>query len=137
LSDPVGIGRQADLDRRLASAAILLAWLAPRLLVEDGPTVCPLRRLTGLPCPACGLTRSVNAATHLRIRRSVSAHPLGFPVLGALVLVAAGRWQPSVEGPRTSRWVIGGSVVMVAAWVVRLARLARLTRREGALDPNA
>ncbi len=55
-------------------------------------------------------------------------------MLGALVLVAAGRWQPSREGPSPNPWVLGGSGLIVATWVARLARLSWLGP-QGALGP--
>ena len=73
----------------LPAARRLLCWygayalLAPRL---PAPT-CPLRRLTGRRCPACGLTTAVSAALHGRIRHAAALHRLG-PVTAAAVLVA-------------------------------------------------
>ncbi|MCX5684342.1 MAG: DUF2752 domain-containing protein, partial [Planctomycetota bacterium] len=48
--------------RRAVDAAICFGILAASFLyapyVHDGPVLCPLRLVTGIPCPACGLTRS-------------------------------------------------------------------------------
>ncbi|TNM38439.1 DUF2752 domain-containing protein [Nocardioides albidus] len=56
--------------------------------IEDGPVVCPFRRLTGLPCPGCGLTRSWVYAAHGWWREAFTAHLFG-PLLAAVVLVLA------------------------------------------------
>lgn len=45
------------------------------------PDICMFRAYTGLPCPGCGLTRSLIAAAHGKIRRSFSLHRLGFITL--------------------------------------------------------
>lgn len=45
---------------------------------------CPLRRLTGVPCPLCGMTTSVEASVRLHLGRALAANPGGI----ALVLVA-------------------------------------------------
>ena len=45
--------------------------------VEDGPVICPFRRLTGLPCPGCGLTRSWVYLAHGRWGDAFAAHPFG------------------------------------------------------------
>ena len=73
----------------LAAARRLLCWyaafalLAPRLPAP----ACPLRRLTGRRCPACGLTTAVSAALHGRVRHAATLHRLG-PAAAAAVLVA-------------------------------------------------
>lgn len=73
----------------LPAARRLLCWygayalLAPRL---PAPT-CPLRRITGRRCPACGLTTAVSAALHGRVRHAATLHRLG-PVTAAAVLAA-------------------------------------------------
>jgi hypothetical protein len=41
------------------------------------PDVCLFHGLTGLPCPGCGLTRSMAAAVHGNISASFSFHRLG------------------------------------------------------------
>lgn len=45
------------------------------------PDICMFRAYTGLPCPGCGLTRSLIAAAHGKIRRSFSLHRLGLITL--------------------------------------------------------
>ena len=73
----------------LPAARRLLCWygayalLAPRL---PAPT-CPLGRITGRRCPACGLTTAVSAALHGRVRHAATLHRLG-PVTAAAVLAA-------------------------------------------------
>jgi len=73
----------------LPAARRLLCWygayalLAPRL---PAPT-CPLRRITGRRCPACGLTTAVSAALRGRVRQAAALHRLG-PATAAAVLVA-------------------------------------------------
>ena len=42
----------------LALLVIPTAWL------ERAPTVCLIRRLTGKPCPGCGMTRALSCVAH-------------------------------------------------------------------------
>ncbi len=56
--------------------------------VEHGPVVCPLRALTGLPCPGCGLTRAFVALAHGHIEDALALHLFSVP-LGAVMLLAA------------------------------------------------
>lgn len=65
--------------------ALGVAALLPVDHIEDGPIICPFRRLTGLPCPGCGLTRSWTYLMHGRWHDALWANPFG-PVLIAFVL---------------------------------------------------
>lgn len=65
---------------------VTAAVLTPISRVQRGPILCPFRRLTGLPCPSCGLTRSVVAAAHGRLSTAVRYHPLGPLVLLSLLV---------------------------------------------------
>ena len=74
----------------LCGSVVLVALLltpspdAVSLFGHEIPIVCGFRRLTGLPCPGCGLTRSFAFAAHLQIAAAFRAHLLG-PVLFAFV----------------------------------------------------
>lgn len=50
------------------------------------PDVCVMRGTTGLPCPGCGLTRSIVAAVHGDIRKSLVYHRLGLLTLVYVLL---------------------------------------------------
>lgn len=45
---------------------------------------CPIRYVTGIPCPGCGLSRAYIALLHLNFREAFSYHPMfwAVPVLG-------------------------------------------------------
>jgi hypothetical protein len=49
------------------------------------PSVCTFKNLTGLPCPGCGLVRSVTAMVHGNISGSIAYHRLGWLVLFYIV----------------------------------------------------
>lgn len=69
-------------------AGLAVAVAVPSADVESGPVLCPFRLLTGLPCPACGLTRSWVYLAHGQVGESFAAHPLGpATVLAAVVTV--------------------------------------------------
>ncbi len=53
--------------------------------VEDSPSVCYFNTMTGLPCPGCGITRSVSAAGNGHFEAAWTYHPFGIGVLFALV----------------------------------------------------
>jgi hypothetical protein len=62
----------------LAAAAVLPA------LPAHPPLLCPLKTITGVPCPFCGMTTSVEATVHLRFGDALAASPAG-----VLLVVAA------------------------------------------------
>ena len=88
---------------------------------------CPFRTLTGLPCPICGITRSVLLALRGDISASFRTHPLGlFVVLGAVFGILYGvlaLWTPALPetgNRRLMSWLIIAAIV--AAWMISLAR---------------
>ncbi len=50
------------------------------------PTLCVMKQTSGLPCPGCGLTRSVVAAANADWAGSLSHHRIGILVLVYLLL---------------------------------------------------
>jgi hypothetical protein len=70
----------------VAAVAVASTCFAP--LVDHAPVICPLRALTGFPCPGCGLTRAFLALGHGDIGAAVAFHAFSLP-LAALMLIAA------------------------------------------------
>jgi hypothetical protein len=52
-----------------------------------GFALCWFKNMTGLPCPGCGLTRSIACITHLHFGEAVHYHPFG-PVVYVLAILA-------------------------------------------------
>ena len=50
------------------------------------PNVCTFQGITGLPCPGCGLTRSIVAAMHGDLAMSLRYHRLGLVTTGYILL---------------------------------------------------
>ncbi len=111
-------------------AATLAAAAVGALAREDdfssGPTLCPFRLVTGLPCPFCGMTRSMLALGQGDLGASVRFHPLG-PVL--LVVAVFGLWRfgraaarrVPARVPRGA--LVTGAEVLAIAWLVQLVPL--------------
>ena len=96
------------------AAAAAMPWLP-----EVGVT-CPLRRVTGVPCPFCGMTTGTIEALNGDLAASVAANP------AALVLMAAMVWAWLRLLPSPLRWRAPGVrtgaaplplPVRVAPWV--------------------
>ena len=64
----------------------LLSVLVLALIPSEGFnfTLCPMQNIFGLPCPACGITRSMSSLLSLDILHSFQYHPLGIIVLAAI-----------------------------------------------------
>ena len=82
---------------------------------------CPLRQLTGIPCPTCYLTRSVLAALQGNLAQALQWHAFG-PVL--VVLGAAlGLWM-AAGGSVSLPWLArAGGALAVLGWLYWLLRL--------------
>lgn len=93
---------------------------------SSGPILCPFRLVTGLPCPFCGMTRSLLALGQGDLGASVRLHPLG-PLL--LVLAVLGLWRFGRAAARKvpvhlPRGALGiGAAVLAIAWLVQLVPL--------------
>ena len=119
-----------DGTRALVVLAVVAARLAPRSLLAADAVICPFRLVTGRPCPACGLTRSWSAATHLDVRESAAWHPLGIPLLVGALAVSSGVFAaPSLESPATRRWMAAAAAIWLATWAVRFVRPPDRLRR--------
>lgn len=83
------------------------------------PVICPLRRLSGHPCPGCGLTRSLVAVSHGQLRVAARAHPFGCWVYLLLwVEVVAGLARQAKGHPLLDRLWAVTVAAMVAVWLV-------------------
>jgi len=105
-----------------AVARLALAADDARVYVFGHPIVweCSMRRI-GLPCPTCGITRSVVMALHGEIGRAWRMAP-GGPVLAAgLLIMAVVLLGSTFRRTPWPRWIrAGGVVYAVAAMVIWL-----------------
>ena len=65
------------------------------------PNLCPFQRMTGLPCPGCGITRSLVCCGHGQWARALLLHPLGPACFALLLGICMGPMQAA------SRTMIG------------------------------
>jgi hypothetical protein len=92
---------------------------------------CPLRALTGIPCPTCFLTRATAAALTGNLSESVRLHAFGAAVAAGLVVWSVLAIRQRRLLPRTpaslvitrSRWQIAVlcSAALLAYWAARVS----------------
>ncbi len=102
---------------RLSSGALVaggLLWAASPL---HPPLLCPLRTLTGVPCPLCGMTRAVSAAMRGDLWASLRFQPAGLVLLGVGLFLLTRRSRDPVRVPV---WVLGAGLALMWAWNLTL-----------------
>jgi hypothetical protein len=102
-------------------------------LTDSGDTwlpVCPMKTLTGIDCPGCGMTRSLRALTHGDLALALDQNVLlvvALPLLvvgWALWLARSFGWTDRhlIRWNRTSATVVAGGLLLF--WALRLLPFA-------------
>lgn len=94
-------------------ALVLVLWVSLSL-------PCPIRHLTGLPCPGCGMSRAWLAALRLDFAQAFRCHPMFWAVpVVALFAVFDFRLLPKPRHNALALILIGAGVAV--CYFVRLA----------------
>ena len=94
---------------------------------------CPMLAVTGVPCPACGLTRLAHAVAHGRFVEALTTDPAGVALL-ALVAGVAAVHLVGRSGSRRRPGIRSGTVAVV---LVVLTAVQWITTLSGGLLPGA
>jgi uncharacterized protein DUF2752 len=114
LQERLGGSARVDLkELRILGVAMLGAAAIRPLVPFEFVPPCPLRTITGIPCPMCGMTRGVTALVHGDFARALLMNPASY-VAVALALLLLVQW-------RTRRvvipvWVIVTALAGMWAW---------------------
>ena len=100
---------------RVVGAAMLgVAAVRPLIPFEFVPP-CPLKTITGIPCPFCGMTRGVTSLVHGDFAHALLMNPASYLAVALAILLLV-QW-------RTKRfvipvWVIVGVLAAMWSWQV-------------------
>jgi hypothetical protein len=108
------VERRPGRDLRIAAGGLVAAAAVWPVLPLHPPLACPLRSLTGIPCPFCGMTRACVAAVHGHLGASMSFNPGGVLVV-LLALTVLVRPQLLVRA-RPPTWMIGVAFGVLWLW---------------------
>lgn len=122
LSAPEALSNETSVDltqlRWIGAAMLGVAAVRPLVPFEFVPP-CPLRTLTGVPCPLCGMTRGVTAAVHLELSKAVFLNP-GSIVAVVLAILIIVLWR--TKRVKVPVWVF--FVVLGLMWSWQLFKYA-------------
>src|SRR6476469_1907694 len=103
-------------DLRTAGGLMLAAAVVLPAIPGHPGLPCPLRTLTGVPCPLCGMTTSVEATVHLHFGDALAAAPAGI-LLVAIAIVFLFRRPERIRVPYAVVYV-----VLALMWIFQLHR---------------
>ncbi len=107
-------------DLRGAAAVMLAAGTLLPLLPGHPGFSCPLRRLTGIPGPLCGMTTSVEDTVRLHFHAGLGANP------GGLLAVVVGLALLLLRPRRIAVPTLLPPLVLLALWIFELHRFSVL-----------
>lgn len=100
-------------EARMAAAGMLgVAAIRPLVPFEFVPP-CPLRTVTGIPCPLCGMTRGVTALVHGDFAHALMMNP-GAYLAVALAVVLLVQWR--LKKVVVPVWVIATLLGVLWSW---------------------
>jgi Protein of unknown function (DUF2752) len=112
-------GRRVEVELaslRWPGAAVLAAGAALPLFGHPGPG-CLVRAATGIPCPLCGMSTSVEDAVRLDFVDALNANPMGLVVTFAAVAAVVVRRGVTIRFSLAFVYV-----ALFFMWVFQLAR---------------
>jgi len=119
------LSRRTEVDLRplrWGAVALIPAAVVLSVLPFSPIPPCPLRSITGVPCPLCGSTRGVIAAVHGHVGQALTLNPASLLVIAlAVALLVTWRFRPA-ERLRIPIWVVPAA--LGALWCYQLFKYA-------------
>jgi hypothetical protein len=98
--------------RVLGGAMLAAAIVRPLVPMEVVPP-CPLRTVTGIPCPMCGMTRGVTSLVHGDFAHALLMNPASYLAV-ALAIVLLVQWR--LKRVVVPVWVIVTLLAVMWTW---------------------
>lgn len=98
--------------------------------MNDDPrySICFMRRVLGVPCPTCGMTRALNDFAHFDWRAAIAHHPLSPLVL--ICVLGGWLWMvwhhirskraPLPKGKKFTLLTISIALLFIITWIFRV-----------------
>lgn len=80
-------------------------------------TGCPIKRITGIPCPGCGMSRAWRSVLTFHFKDAFLFHPLWSVPLIVLFLVLKDHKDPLVSHPKFMNFLI---VLFLFTYIIRI-----------------
>jgi len=115
---------------RLAALLVVppAVWALARYDLLPHVALCMFERVTGRPCPGCGMTRSLLRLSQGDVAESLRMHPLGIVLAALFLATLAGTIVGLVRGGdpvvrflerRGAAFVVTLILLLVGTWIVR------------------
>ena len=108
-------------DLKNAVPALLAAFVFCTLLTLMFGTCCPMRIITGLPCPACGTTRSMLALLRLDFKTVIQYQPVMPLLIAFAVFFCYRRYYKKKTDTRLFLRILGVIFIIgISAYIYRM-----------------
>jgi len=82
-----------------SAICLIVMYFIPQNFIFNGPIYCPIKKIIGIECPTCGMTRAIYLLLHGNIKQS-----LEFNLLGLIVTLMLFVWSIDIFPIISVRW---------------------------------
>lgn len=108
----------STLGRFAVGVAMIAGSVLALRVVSIGLPPCPLRTVTGVPCPGCGLTHLALDLVHARVARVLTHDPAGVLLAGVLAVVVIAQVRAVRNRDTGPRWLSSRLAVVVVVALI-------------------